>query len=745
MTASNQKPLREGLEFRRSQRSGCSGILKAKGHIGKMMYGFRALACAGVALIPLNAYAQQAATPSTGAPAASPELQDIVVTAQRRSEKVVNVPISMVVESSKQLQSTGVSSVADLSQVVSGLRIDGSGPYSQPSIRGVSSVVVGPGFAPNIATYVDGFYHPDPLGNDISFFDTDSVQVLKGPQGTLFGRNSTGGAMVITTQGPSFTPEVMLKGSYGNYNEAHGDVFITGPISDQVAASFSGHLDRSDGFIHNVVSGQRVGDSSGGGLHAKLLYKPSSDASITLEVDHSQLTDPNGFLWSVYRGQTDGSVYYPGTIVTTNRGQVSNNDPDQFKNNITSGFLTGKFKIGGVNLTSYSGYQYVDVGALSFDLDATQAPFGALSFPENDKIFTQEFDVSGKSSRLDWVAGLFYMHQDETQNFSLIKTGSPTEPISHTEQRINAYAAFVDATLHLTDSLFLTAGGRFGVDQLTGISAYAPAYYAIVQKHTFNNFDGRAVLRYQFDQNQNVYFSFSKGSKAGLFNTSTADPNPVQPEHIYAYELGYKISRAGLHFEAAAFDYEYKNQQIVEYVGNYANDVNAASTRVYGLDAHASYDLTSNFQVDAGASYTHGRYRTFTNAERYVFSPLSGISTNLNANASGNTTERTPAFSGSVGINYHQPFLGGKLNLSGSYAYQSKIYFDPFGDTQQSGYGLLNLRAAWVDPSDHWTLAFYGKNVTDTKYLLQVTSESTGNFQNFGRPATYGVEVTLHY
>ena len=703
-----------------------------------------AWACISTALIPVSAYAQDNAISSEGT-SASAETQDIVVTAQRRSEKAVNVPISMVVQSSKQLENAGVASVAELGQVVPGLRVDGSGPYTQPSIRGVSSVVVGPGFAANIATYVDGFYRPDPLGNDISFSDAESVQILKGPQGTLFGRNSTGGAMVITTRAPSFTPEVELKASYGNYDEAHGYLFVTGPITEQLAASVSGHLDRSNGFIRNIVSGKRVGDASGGGGRAKLLYKPSSDASITLEVSHSELSDPNGFLWNPYQGKTNGPIFFPGVAVTTARGEVSNNDPAQFKNDITSAFLTGKLRIGGVTLNSHTGYQHVKVGALSFDLDATPAPFGSLSFPEKNKIFTQEFDMGGKSSRFEWIGGLFYMHQNQAQNFSLIFTGAPAVPISRTRQKIDAYAAFLDGTLQLTDAVFVTAGGRFGIDKVTGTTAFAPAFNAGSVRHTFRSLDGRAIIRYQFDKNSNAYISVSKGSKGGLFNTSTGDPNPVRPEKIWAYEIGYKLSRAGFRFEVAAFDYEYKDQQIVEYVENLANIVNVAKTRVYGAEAHVSYDFTRNFQINLGMSYTRGRYRSFTNAERYIFSPISGITTDLNADASGNVTARTPKFSGSVGLNYRQPFLHGQLELSGSYAYQTKIYFDPFGDTEQSGYGLLNLRAAWNDPSDRWMVALYGKNVTDQTYRQQVTSESTGIFQVFGRPATYGVEVTLRY
>ena len=703
---------------------------------------FRLLVLTSAAISPLSASAQHL-QPSSGGDIS---LDEIVVTAQKRTEEVVNVPISINVVSSSGLHDAAITSVSDLAQVVPGIRIDESGPYSQPSIRGVSSVVAGPGFAANIATYVDGFYHPDPLGNDISFFDTDSVQVLKGPQGTLFGRNTTGGAFLLTTLSPSFTPAVEAQVSYGNYNETHESLFATAPINEVIAFSISGHYDRSDGFDHNIVTNQREGDMDGGAVHAKLLYAPNEDTAITLAIEHSHLNDPNGFLYSVYKGESDGPIYFPGTAVTSQRGQVANNDPDLYVNDTTAGYLTGKFNIGPVKLASYTGYQYIDVSALSFDLDATAAPFGALSFPEVDRIFTQEFDLSGTEGRIDWVTGLFYMHQRALQDYYITSTAAGSnDHISNTGQTINAYAGFADVTYKIADSLFLTAGGRYGVDQLSALTEFAPTFSPFTPHHTFDRVDGRVVLRYQFDPSSNVYASVNRGSKAGSFNSSSGDPQPVSPEHIMAYEVGYKVAKSTWSFETAAFDYEYKDMQVTEYIGNVANDVNAAAARIYGAEGDLTIKLTKELRINAGAAYTHGKYLSFDNGERYTFSPISGVITTPGSSASGNPTERTPKFSGDVAVIYQRELPDGTLNFTTSFAYQSKIDFDPFGDTYEDGYGLLNLRAAWTEPGDHWTVAVYGKNVTDKKYLLQVNQESAATSQVYGHPATYGLEVTYRH
>lgn len=651
----------------------------------------------------------------------------------------------MTVQTQRQLESAGIERVSDLAQVVPGIRIDEAGPYTEPSIRGISSVVTGAGFAPNIATYLDGYYRPDPLGGDIPFSDVDSVQVLKGPQGTLFGRNSTGGAFLVTTRGPTFTPQAQVQASYGNYSEAHVSLFVAGPLSNTMAVSLSGHLDGVEGFNHNIVTGDRVGDMHGGEIHAKLLYQANNDSSITVSIDHSEVNDGNAFLYNAYQDRSDGPIFVPGSVTSSQRGQVANDGPDSYANTTTTGYLTGKFKIGAVKLVSYTGYQWIDVSKLSFDLDASSAPFGSLAFPETDHVFTQEFDLSGSTSKFDWVAGAFYMNQQQAQPFSVLEGNGSTNHISNTSEAINAYAAFADGTYKLTDNLYLTAGARYGVDDITGISAFEPTFADLIHHHTFGNVDGRVVLRYQLDPRSNIYASVSRGSKAGSFNVSLGNPAPVLPEHITAYEVGYKISRPRWHFEAAAYDYEYTDQQITEYVGNYQYFVNAQASRVYGAEGQAGLELTDEFRLDAGAAYTHGTYLRFNNAERYAFSPTSGVSVSLGNDASGNTMERAPAFSGNIGLTYHRSLAGGQFNLTGNFAYQTKINFDPFGDTFQPAYGLLNMRAAWTEPGNHWTVALYGKNVTDTKYLTQVNQETAGTFQQYGRPATYGVEVTWRY
>jgi iron complex outermembrane receptor protein len=197
-----------------------------------------ATSCLTSAAIALaSAAIAQPAPEPPAAPAAS--VEEVVVTAQKRTESLVNVPIAIVAVSGAKLARSGVNDMSDLAAVVPGLHVDDAGAFFQPSIRGVGTAIAGAGASANVATYVDGIYKPEALSNDFNFIDIDSIQVLKGPQGTLFGRNSTGGAIVVTTRTPSFTPEFEMRAGYGSFGTVNGALFASTGLTDKLAVSLA--------------------------------------------------------------------------------------------------------------------------------------------------------------------------------------------------------------------------------------------------------------------------------------------------------------------------------------------------------------------------------------------------------------------------------------------------------------------------------------------------------------------------
>lgn len=685
----------------------------------------------------------QTVAPAQVGDSAEGALEEIVVTAQKREERQVNVPMTLTVLSAQQLQNAGVVNMTDLPLVVPGLRMDSSGAYLQPTIRGVGSAVAGPGFTPNIPIYIDGFYQPAGLANTFNFIDVDSVQVLEGPQGTLFGRNATGGAILVTSKGPSFDPHLDASVGYGSYNEVTGKLYATGGITDTLAGSISLFADHSDGWITNVLTDTLANANSNYDVKGKLLFEPSTRANLTLTLEYSTQKDPTMDLTNDYNGWATAALF-PGAIVETTRDRVSNAAPVNHENDEYSAYLKGQFDLGFANLTSLTmGQRTQDYEAL--DLSTTNIPLAAVNWHVNEYTYSQEFDLgSSNKGPIDWVTGIFFYH-DFTfyPELNLSAGGGPFGFDYSAGQSAQSVALFGDATYNIS-KLHFTLGVRGSNDH--GSESYQTANTAQVNPpgKTWNSLTPRAVVRYEVTDNSNVYVSYSEGTKAGVFNPAGQQPTPVDPERIKDFEGGYKIATRDWQFEGAAFHYDYTNLQVASYEGPTELIQNAGKAEIYGATLHWSQRLTDRLKLDFGNAYTHGRYTYFPAAATYVWSPTSGVG-QMPADVTGNAMERSPAYSGNVSLDYTQPLLGGKMELNGIYSYQSKVYFDLDENANQPGYGILNLRAAWTNQSGRWTFSLYGRNVTNKVYLVQI-NENTLNFgQIFGQPATVFVEAKFHY
>jgi iron complex outermembrane receptor protein len=694
------------------------------------------------AFVPVVALAQ--ATPGPPAPSGGDDatkVGEVVVTAQKRSEKLTSVPISITAVTGVKLEQAGVTDMSSLGQLVPGFHMDSSGPEAEPTIRGVTTTSTGTGLTANIATYVDGFYRAADESTAFDLNDISSVQVLKGPQGTLFGRNATGGAILVTTLDPSFSPQGTLKVSYGNYDDARANLFATTGVTDNLATSLALYGRTTDGFNHNVVTGQRLGDIRSWSIKNKWLFEPNSKVTFLLTLEHDNVIDPSSVLVNVYNGESSGASV-PGTIIATQRGDISTDINPAYKDIYNAVLLKSSFDFDWAKLNSYTGFQEFRSN-FRLDLDGTTAPIESVDDTEYDSTFTQEFDLASTGKgQLTWVTGLFYLHAYASQ-----ATSVPFDfPISKTTSTINSYAAFADATYQIVPKLFFTLGGRVSVDDVAAsyVATFAPISGS--PQKTFSAFTPRGVLRYEFTPNSSVYASVSQGTKAGAFNPNGFSSVPVKPERITAYEVGYKYSQHGLQFEAATFYYNYTDLQVSSFLPGQTVStlLNAAKATIYGGEAHLAYDLTDEVRVDLGGAYTHGRYDSFPGAPLASFDPVTGLVASNPGNAAGQPVTQTPDFNGNVDVDYHRRVLGGMAHLNANYSYNTRVTFDAFGVTQQPAYGLLNLRASWTTPDDKWTAAFYARNATDTKYRLQVI-EAAGFLQQWGTPATYGVELTTKF
>jgi iron complex outermembrane receptor protein len=688
------------------------------------------------------AAATAAADTSTG----EGSLQEIVVTAQKRTEKEVDVPISVAVLSGTQLTQQSITDVLALPQAVPALRITYSGTFVQPTIRGVGSQVALPGLVQNIATYVDGFYVPDPAADDFNLVNIDSVSVLKGPQGTLFGYSATGGAIQIKTLDPEQQMSGFARLGYGRYGTADAAFYGTTGLTDTLAVNIAGDYEYSDGYIKNIFTdNDHAGEYHRWYVRPKVKWTPNDDMSFVFSYAHDVDNNPLTQNVVARNGETI-AIAVPGAEIPTNRGTVALNAPTYSFLTSNSYNLTSKFNLGFADLTSYTGYR-TDNEDQALDYDASSAALNGSQWRVPDETFQEEVDLSSKSGgRLDWVAGVFYMHYEDKYDYN-----TNGNAIFTSDNKTDSLAEFADITYQVVDNLFLTAGARYSMDRPHVGFDLIPFGLDESGDAKFHNLSSRGVVRYQLTPDSNVYGSYTQGYKPGGLPASAFSLVPVQPETIDAYEIGYKTAQSIVRANVAGFFYQYKNIQVTSYgAGGQSETVNAADAHIYGVDGDLTVQVTRDLELTLSAGWTHARYINFPNATATTqnlnpASPTYGTISLVPYNASGNPVERTPDFSGTIGGNYGFDVAGGRLVVNSNLFYTSKFYFDVAEQLPQGSYAILNARATWTDPSKRYDFSIYGTNLTSRQYYIASFTDPYASRAVFGDPAMFGGQVTIHF
>ncbi len=731
-----------------------------------------------IAAFPATAFAQD-----TASDAARADDGEIIVTAQRREEKLVDVPVTVTTLSAAALETANVQDLSDIAKITPGLRFDFASGYSQPTIRGVGTAVTTAGAVGNVGIYIDGFYSPNPVVSDMQLLKVRNIQVLKGPQGTLFGRNTTGGAILVQTADPSTDAGGEVKASYGRYNELRTQAYATVGIGERVAMDVEGMYSRGDGFLTNISNGKRVGNYKNWSARIGLKAELSDSVSVLLRYQHTDVDDPTSLLPASYRESVSSSSLLPFVITsgapffaapgefTFSPDQVAvgshPSDQQYFRSKSDIVQATIKADLGFANFTSYSQYRKEDADS-RIEGDYSGVQLFDLGLPNDNMTITQEFLLTSKAgSRLQWTAGLFYVKNRDTYRvyfdylpaFGIFSRSNEFGSSATSE----SYAAFLDATYEIAPKLFITAGARYAHDkqsEVYSIAAFVPppptlataANYDAVKQ---NRVTPRVVIRYKPSDESSVYASYSKGYKAAFLDLGGGTPIPVKPETITAYEVGYKYNDRRLSLETAFFYYDYKNLQVSLYQNARAVIVNAASSEIYGLDGQLRYNFSDAFSVNLGANWLHARYKRFVDAPIYtpcLTTPTAFTPTGCAAAGQSfpiiptlltdATMQRAPSFTGNIGARYKTELSGGELQLSGNLYYTSKFFFGPSGiQFPQKGYEVLSLRAQWTDPSDRFMVAVYGDNVTNNRYMTGVQYGNVAIGANWSKSATFGVEL----
>lgn len=679
---------------------------------------------------------------------------DIIVTAQRRAERLQDVPISVTAVSGETLAEAGVTSTKELSMVVPGLRVETTGAYVQPTIRGISTSVVSPTAESNIATYVDGVYQTTQVAAIYELPDVERVEVLKGPQGTLFGRNATGGAILINTIRPDLN-EVngMVSASYGRFNQVVLKGFASSPIiEDRLALGVSGFFEDRDGFRRHLLQNRRrVGKVQSMLLRGKLRFQPWEGADFTLTGLYTDRDDFDAVKNTNYRGNNAARRTLPASQIASRAWEFSGNEDPYALSKQRSISFRGEIEAGPGTITTTTAYTH-DTNELASDSDNSPLAGTYIVTPGFSKTFQQEVVyATDKIGRFQGVAGLFYFRNKGGQDLNVNRNALTIFQRDQAE----SMAAFGEVVFDVTDRLSVLGGLRYSWDKQKAFATAVPgtglkpAVIPRLGQKDWHAWTPRASVLYKVTDRTNVYFTYSQGFKSGLFNTVAFQATPVNPERVKAYEVGLKTSElSGLSLNLAGFYYDYKNLQqptAILNAGVPRQELrNAASSEIYGFEAEGNWRLSDAFSLTAGLTYLHARFESYPLALINV--PRVDFGNNqVFADVSGNTLIRSPNWSGNLTARYATDVGLGRLEAIGTVFYSSKFYLEPSNRITQPQYALVNASVGLQPAGTAFEVRLWGKNLTNQSVIFGANPSAGGDTIFHGPPRTYGVEVSYRF
>jgi iron complex outermembrane receptor protein len=702
--------------------------------------------------------AQEATPPQAQRPdaAQSPQaedhgLEEITVTAQRRSENLQDVPIAVTVLTADALEKQGIDDVKLLATTVPGLTYTTDGGIGTPRIRGIGVAFAGAGNENSVSTYVDNVYYASAASSVLSFNNISQIAVLKGPQGTLFGRNATGGLIQITTRDPSQTFSGLADVTVGNLNTYGANLYVTGGLMEGLAADLAVHLkDQIDGFGTNLFDGHQVNKSREVSLRSKFKAELGDTTTATLILDYGRTisTDPAYHL-------LDGSLPLSGQPFSGGKFDIDTNSDPLSTLTQDGASLDVRHDFGFATLASITAYRHSDFYA-RFDADGEPENYLSVEAHEPDRQFSQELQLlSNSSGPLTWQAGLFYFWA----RGGYIPTIVPIPLYGivsniNTNQTTNSAAGFSQATYKFTDSTSLTLGARLTTEtkQIDGSgSTYVDTPGLSIPEGPYHDSTTvtlptwRVALDHKLTSDTMAYVSYNRGFKSGGFDPgATAAAVPVRPEILDAYEVGTKseVLDRRVRINAAGFYYNYRNIQLNSFSDGVNSIYNGKSAEIYGLDLDAAAAATDHLTFTGGLSWLHDRYGSFPISQTAQL-PTGGLIALPNESADGKRLQFTPDWQLNLGAEYEVPVSSGSVVLAADFFHSAKWYSTPENRTFQPAYNLVNTSATWLFGRDErYSLKLWGRNLGNVAYAEQLVIEvPVADYEKLAEGRTFGVTL----
>lgn len=737
-----------------------------------MMAKFLWLAAVSGLAISGSAYANEAAASDSSLDAAPVAAADddadagmIVVTANRREQNAQDVPISISVLGKEALATAGVSNATQLQVTSPGVYISNVVGAPVIFIRGMGTAnLVAEGA---VGLYLDGVYLPYSGAIDNTFMDIERVEVLKGPQGTLYGRNTTAGAINFISRDPSEKETFEGSVTLGNWGTQQAQAYVAtgpGPLAVSVAAQYTGH----DPYLKNLVPDRPdYNDRKEWGVRTRVKAELSDAWTANLSADFVSADDHGqiGFVSTYPRNYAANPAVGGNFTLLSEDPRHTYADFKSDGHELTNygGSLNIRGDIGFADFVSISGYRYVSQRTMP-DSDSSDIPLSNFNNVTKFKNWSQEFQlVSLPSSPVEWIAGLYYFKLQTslgpTGAFNPGNTGGPNindaNLIVYGKAGTRSFAAYGQVTVPITDSLKLTGGLRYSnerprlYEQWVALPGVGPILSDVPGHKKDDSIDPKIGVQYEFGDSM-LYGNYTKGFRSGSYNVgSPGSPGPVGPEKVDAFEVGGKHTLTrGVYFNWATWYYKYKDLQVSRVLqegGSLFTNQNAASAESKGVEASLAINAIDNLSLNFGASYTDANYKAFTGAAALVPIPDGYGLQRVERDVSGKTLPRAPKFTVSAQASYKVPIGDGNLEFTGNFYYTSKYYIDVPSDTSQKGYELVNASATYHLPGDHWSIGAFVTNLTNTVYVAGPNANAFGYGAIPSDPRIIGGKISFKY
>ncbi len=707
------------------------------------------------------------------------QIEEITVTAQKREQNLQDVSAPVTAFSQDRLASAGINDVESLQKIAPNITVGDSFGYANLFIRGLGYNTVFANVDPSVTIYTDGAIISQPSAQLFSFFDLERVEVLRGPQGTLYGRNSTGGTINLITARPTeeFSGYARLTG--GNNALVQTEGAISGPITENLLGRISFLTTNRNGFGKNEVTGNDVSDRNRQAFRAQLQYHASDDLQLRLIAEYGRENDASNALF--FKRETFPDVLNDDDptndrLAATGKGGFPTGGPRDYASDVDPSNDRKTWSVTGivdwawsdtVSVKNILNYREFD-SELVQDLDLSAVRNSSVQdFTFSSQQFSEELQLSVRTDRINAIGGFYYFTED-LFNENAIATGAKTGQFDPTApgggRRVfltgngdtNSWALFWNVVFDLTPQIAIKGGGRYTEDTRKidneNFIFVAPTFQLMIPgpdgKRTFTNYTNEAGLEWRPADNILLYYTYSEGFKAGTGQLGTTVGRIVDPESITNHEAGLKTTLADrrLIINLAGYTYHVDNVQLDQTLpggptGFITQFRNATSQDGHGIELEAFWTPTDLLRFSGAIAYQKTKFGSFLSVN-----PANPAQ--VPEDIAGNRARNAPKWAASVHGEYDIPVSnGGVVTVMGDLLYKGAQFFSEFNDPllSEDSYTIIDAKIRYVFPNGRWAASVWGKNLADKLVEAANFAVATGKVtgRTFLPPRTYG--LTLGY